>query len=172
MTAGQKAARTRRRRAAATKAALTRKRRVAGKKAAATRRAGGARRAATLLMFQQRNAEEAMGFYASVFPGARIAAIERYGAEEGEREGTVKRADFDLRGHALVFIDSPPVHAFTFTPSISIYVDCVDAAELERAFAALSAGGQVFMPLDDYGFSARFGWVADRYGVSWQLNLP
>ena len=129
-------------------------------------------RVATLLMFQQNNAEEAMNFYASVFAGARIVAIERYGADAAEREGSVKRADFDLRGHALVFIDSPPVHAFTFTPSISIYVDCTGEEELERAFATLSAGGQVFMPLDDYGFSARFGWVADRYGVSWQLNLP
>jgi uncharacterized glyoxalase superfamily protein PhnB len=47
----------------------------------------------------------------------------------------------------------------------------VDHAELEAAFAALADGGQVFMPLDNYGFSTRFGWLSDRYGVSWQLNL-
>jgi len=43
--------------------------------------------------------------------------------------------------------------------------------ELEGAFGRLSEGGEVLMPLDDYGFSARFGWVRDRFGPSWQLNL-
>ena len=69
-------------------------------------------------------------------------------------------------------IDSAVSHGFTFTPSMSIFVDCGSAAELERAFAALAAGGAVLMPLENYGFSTRFGWVNDRFGVSWQLNLP
>ena len=63
-------------------------------------------------------------------------------------------------------------HDFTFTPAMSLFVDCDNTEELERAFAALSEGGKVFMPLDDYGFSKRFGWCSDRFGVSWQLNLP
>ncbi len=54
---------------------------------------------------------------------------------------------------------------------MSIFVDCESPAELERVFAALSDGGEVLMPLDDYGFSQRFGWTNDRFGVSWQLNL-
>ena len=62
-------------------------------------------------------------------------------------------------------------HDFTFTPSISIFVDCDDEAELEEVFEQLSRGGEVLMPIDDYGFSAGFGWVSDRFGVSWQLNL-
>ena len=66
----------------------------------------------------------------------------------------------------------PPVHAFDFTPSLSLFVDCADEAELERLFASLSDGGVVLMPLGDHGFSAGFGWVNDRFGVSWQLNLP
>jgi len=45
------------------------------------------------------------------------------------------------------------------------------AAELERVYAALADGGQALMPLGAYGFSTRFGWVNDRFGVSWQLNL-
>lgn len=68
-------------------------------------------------------------------------------------------------------IDSPVKHGFTFTPSISLFVECESAAELDGAFQQLAAGGQVLMPLDDYGFSARFGWATDRFGVSWQLNL-
>jgi predicted 3-demethylubiquinone-9 3-methyltransferase (glyoxalase superfamily) len=83
----------------------------------------------------------------------------------------VKRADASFGGHALVVIDSPPVHDFTFTPSMSLFVECETVEELNAAFAALSSDGKVFMPPDHYGFSRRFGWCADRFGVSWQLNL-
>ena len=58
------------------------------------------------------------------------------------------------------------------TPSFSIFVDVDDEADLERLFAALGDGGSVMMPRGDYGFSRQFAWVSDRYGVSWQLNLP
>jgi predicted 3-demethylubiquinone-9 3-methyltransferase (glyoxalase superfamily) len=68
--------------------------------------------------------------------------------------------------------DSPVKHAFDFTPSLSFFVDCTSDEEQRRLFAELSDGGAVMMPLDDYGFSKRFAWVADRFGVSWQLNLP
>ena len=84
----------------------------------------------------------------------------------------MKRAEFTLAGHNLACIDSPVKHAFTFTPSMSLFIDCRDEAELEKAFQELSAGGKVLMPLGNYGFSKRFGWVADRFGVSSQLNLP
>jgi predicted 3-demethylubiquinone-9 3-methyltransferase (glyoxalase superfamily) len=57
------------------------------------------------------------------------------------------------------------------TPAISLFVECGDQDELERLFVALAEDGEVFMPLDDYGFSRRYGWVRDRYGVPWQLNL-
>lgn len=50
-------------------------------------------------------------------------------------------------------------------------MECQDEAELDRAFARLSEGGQVLMPVGNYGFSSKFGWVSDRFGVSWQLNL-
>jgi predicted 3-demethylubiquinone-9 3-methyltransferase (glyoxalase superfamily) len=69
-------------------------------------------------------------------------------------------------------IDSSMKHDFTFTPAISLFVNCDTEEELGELFATLSQGGQVFMPLDTYPFSKKFGWVADRYGVSWQLNLP
>ena len=62
-------------------------------------------------------------------------------------------------------------HDFTFTPSISMFVDCDNNIELEDVFNQLSSGGKVLMPLDNYGFSKKFGWVNDRFGVSWQLNL-
>lgn len=125
----------------------------------------------TFLMFTGQ-AEKAMAFYTSVFPGSRIESMDRYGAEEPGREGTVKRAILDLCGTRLMCVDSPPVHAFTFTPSISLFVDCDSEAGLDQAFARLGEEGQVLMPAGDYGFSRRFAWVQDRFGVSWQLNLP
>ena len=128
------------------------------------------RAVATFLMFEGK-AEEAMNLYVSLFKGSEVKSVERYGPGELGAEGSVKRAEFILAGHRMMCIDSPVKHAFSFTPSISLFVECEDAAELERAFAQLSAGGEVLMPLDNYGFSARFGWVKDRFGVSWQLNL-
>jgi predicted 3-demethylubiquinone-9 3-methyltransferase (glyoxalase superfamily) len=125
---------------------------------------------ATHLMFSG-NASAAMELYGSVFPGFRVERIERYRAGEPGPEGTVKRADATLHGHALIFIDSPVKHAFSFTPAVSLFVDCTTRDELESAFSTLSSGGQVLMPLDNYGFSTRFGWCADRFGVSWQLNF-
>ena len=81
------------------------------------------------------------------------------------------RAEFTIAGHRLACIDSPVGNAFTFTPSSSLFVECADEAELDRAFAALSAGVGVLMPPGNYGFSRKFAWVTDRFGVSWQLNL-
>ena len=122
-------------------------------------------RVATHLMFTGK-AAAALELYASVFPAFRVGKLER------APDGTVRRADVAFGAHDLVVIDSPPVHAFDFTPSMSLFVD-LDAAEaLDAAFATLSDGGKVFMPVADYGFSKRFGWCTDRFGVSWQLNLP
>ncbi|OWK43335.1 VOC family protein [Fimbriiglobus ruber] len=125
----------------------------------------------TFLMFEG-TAEAAMNLYVSLFNGSVIGQIERFGPGEQGAEGTVKRADFTLAGHTLRCFDSPVKHAFTFTPAISLFVDCTDEAELRHAFRQLSAGGAVLMPLNNYGFSSQFGWLNDRFGVSWQLNLP
>lgn len=77
----------------------------------------------TFLMFQEGDTQEAMALYESVFPGARIERIERYGPGESGPEGTVKVAHFNLNGHRLMFSDSYVKHEFTFTPSISLFVD-------------------------------------------------
>jgi len=129
-----------------------------------------ARAVATFLMFEGA-AEKAMNLYVSLFSDSQVKRIERYGPGGPGAEGSVKRADFTVGGHELICIDSYVKHAFTFTPSISIFVDCADQAELDKAFSELSADGQVLMPPDNYGFSTKFAWVNDRYGVSWQLNL-
>jgi predicted 3-demethylubiquinone-9 3-methyltransferase (glyoxalase superfamily) len=125
----------------------------------------------THLMFEGA-AEEAMKFYVSLIPGSAIQEIARYGPGEPGAEGSVKMATFTLAGREFICIDSPVKHKFTFTPSVSIFVDCESAAQFDQVFAQLSAGGQVLMPSDNYGFSTKFGWTNDRFGVSWQVNLP
>jgi predicted 3-demethylubiquinone-9 3-methyltransferase (glyoxalase superfamily) len=58
---------------------------------------------------------------------------------------------------------------FSFTPATSFFVTCPSAAEVDRLHDALSQGGSVLMALDRYPFAARYAWVQDRFGVSWQL---
>ena len=129
-------------------------------------------RAVTPFLMFDGVAEAAMGLYISLFDDAEIVAIERYGAGEQGEVGSVKRAEFVLAGQRFICFDSPIEHDFDFTPAFSIFVDCDDYAELQSTFDALAEGGEVLMPLSAYGFSAGFGWVNDRFGVSWQLNLP
>lgn len=117
-------------------------------------------------------AEEAITFYVSLLKNSQIIAIDRYGANEQEPEGTVRLARFTLAGREYMAIDSAAAHNFTFTPAFSIFVTCETESEFEQLYEALSVGGGVLMPVDNYGFSRKFGWLNDRYGVSWQMNLP
>lgn len=54
---------------------------------------------------------------------------------------------------------------------MSLYVHCDTEEEIDALFAQLARDGQIFMPLDRYPLSAKFGWLSDRFGVSWQLSL-
>jgi predicted 3-demethylubiquinone-9 3-methyltransferase (glyoxalase superfamily) len=116
-------------------------------------------------------AEEAINFYMSIFEQSEIVNITRYGPNQTGAEGTVMLATFKLKGQEFMCIDSNIEHDFTFTPALSLYVNCATEAELETLFEKLSSGGQVLMPLDRYPFSAKYAWISDKFGVSWQLNL-
>lgn len=124
------------------------------------------------LMFQGGKAEEAMNYYTSLIEDSEITSISRYGANEAGDEGTVMHATFSLKGQEFMCIDSNVKHAFSFTPSFSIYITCDSEKEINNLYEKLIMDGQALMPLDDYGFSEKFGWINDRFGVSWQLNLP
>lgn len=126
----------------------------------------------TFLMFEG-DAEEAIEFYTSLFDDSEIVRIKKYGPDGPhgpEAEGTVQHALFTLKGRQYMAIDSFG-HDFTFTPSISLFVECDSEEELETLFEKLKDGGEVAMPISNYGFSSKFGWVNDRFGVSWQLNF-
>jgi predicted 3-demethylubiquinone-9 3-methyltransferase (glyoxalase superfamily) len=115
-------------------------------------------------MFQG-EAGPALDFYTATFPDAVVTS-----RTDGE-DGKVEKAVLSLKGQEVMVFDSPPVHAFTFTPAFSFFIECDDEAELARLAAVLAEGGAVLMPLGDYGFSRSFAWVTDRFGISWQLNL-
>lgn len=121
------------------------------------------------LMFDG-NAKEALNFYTSVFPQSEIINITYYKADEPGAEGTVHHAVFALNGQTFMCIDSAG-HDFTFTPAISFYITCDSEQEIDGYFEKLSKDGRILMPLAQYPFSEKFAWLADKFGVSWQLSL-
>jgi len=124
-------------------------------------------------------AEEAINFYTSIFPNSKIEQIIKY--SEGEAGGTpelIKFGTFTLNGTKYMVSESNYNHKWSFTPGVSIFVSCTSEDEIEKLFKAISENdGQIMVPLDnyagngDYGFGDKFGWCADKYGISWQLNL-
>ena len=125
----------------------------------------------TFLTFQKNNAEQAMNFYVELFDNSKVINIQRWGKDGPVEEGRIMHATFNLNGNQFMCSDSPPVHNWDFSPAVSNFIECKNEIELERLFSKLSENGNVTMPLNNYGFSQRFGWVIDQFGVSWQLNL-
>ena len=119
--------------------------------------------AAPFLMFQGR-CEEALTFYAATVPETTIVSLDR------KPDGGVAMARLSVAGLEIMANDSPPVHDFDFTPSSSIFLSVDAPEEVDRLATALSEGGRALMPPGAYGFSRLFGWVQDRFGVSWQIN--
>jgi predicted 3-demethylubiquinone-9 3-methyltransferase (glyoxalase superfamily) len=132
---------------------------------------GGMATSVTPFLMFEGKAEAAANLYVSLFSRSAIRRIERYGAGESGAEGSVKACEFVVAGLPLACFDSPIKHQFTFTPSVSLFVECESEAEFDAVFAELSASGAVMMPPGNYGFSTKFTWISDRFGVSWQLNL-
>jgi predicted 3-demethylubiquinone-9 3-methyltransferase (glyoxalase superfamily) len=122
------------------------------------------------LMFEGR-AEEALNFYIAVIPNSRIDELRRYGPEGPGKEGSVMVGHATLGGLPVMVSDSPVHHAFTFTPSLSLFVEARSDQEFDAITTTLAVGGGFLMAPGAYGFSRRFAWLADRFGVSWQVNL-
>lgn len=103
--------------------------------------------------------EEAMESYVKHFPGSSIERLERFGAGESGREGTVKHGVCSLAGYDLMVMDSSIDHSFAVTPAISLFVSCETQDEVDALWEGLSTGGE----------KGQCGWLTDRYGVSWQI---
>lgn len=119
-------------------------------------------------------AEEAANFYVSVFgQNSGIGNITKYSDEGKEIHGmnaeTVMTVDFHIRGYHFVGLNGGP--HFTFNPSISFFVCCESSDEVIELWDKLSEDGTPLMPLDSYPFSEKYGWIQDKYGLSWQIIL-
>jgi len=115
-------------------------------------------------------AEEAANLYTSIFEVSQMGASTKYVADTPSHKpkGSVMSIGFDLAGIHFVALNGGP--EFSFNPSISFLVRCNIIHEVDVLWEALSDGGKVLMPLASYPFSERFGWVEDKFGVSWQVN--
>lgn len=100
-------------------------------------------------------AKEAASFYCSVFPSSRITA------------DTPMVVTFEAAGQKFMCLNGGP--DFTPNPSISFFVVCETGEEVEQTWTKLLDGGSVMMPLDKYEWSEKYGWLQDKFGISWQL---
>jgi predicted 3-demethylubiquinone-9 3-methyltransferase (glyoxalase superfamily) len=123
----------------------------------------------TSFLWFDNQAEEAMNFYTAIFKDAKIGNVSRYGEAGPGPAGSVMTAAFQLAGQQFMALNGGP--QYTFTPAISFFVNCETELEVDELWAKLTEGGTVLMELGNYPFSEKFGWVADKFGVSWQLML-
>ncbi len=113
-----------------------------------------------------REAIQAAEFYVSLFSDSKVTFTSQI---KDTPSGDCDIVEFQLHGHTFMAISAGP--EFSFTPSISISVQCETEKEIDDLYAQLVEGGKVLMPLQKYDFGPKYCWIADRYGVTWQLNL-
>lgn len=102
------------------------------------------------------DAKEATDFYCAAFPDTEI------------KISTPMVVTFQIKGKTFMALNGGADHRPN--PSISFFNTCESAEEVDRAWAVLLEGGKVLMPIDSYPWSGKYGWIEDRYGVSWQLS--
>lgn len=117
------------------------------------------------------HAEAAADFYTSIFDLSNIGNITRYveaGKEiHGQKPGSVMTVEFVVEGYIMVGLNGDP--QFKLNPSISFMVNCPTVEEVSDLWEKFSGGGTALMPLDSYPFSKRYGWIQDKFGVTWQI---
>ncbi len=116
----------------------------------------------TLMFVGENNgkAEEAVGFYTSLFPDSRPGGMLRYTGAEGETAGNIQHGEFLINDYLLMIMDSSHPHAFGFSEGVSLVVLCDTQEEIDKYWIGLTSGG---------GEESMCGWLKDRYGVSWQI---
>jgi predicted 3-demethylubiquinone-9 3-methyltransferase (glyoxalase superfamily) len=102
-------------------------------------------------------AEEAVNFYVSIFKNSKVMSVSRFGDAGPGPKGSVMSMTFQIEGQVFYALNGGP--AFTFTPAISLFVNCESQQEVDELWEKLSAGGK----------KDRCGWLKDKYGLSWQI---
>jgi predicted 3-demethylubiquinone-9 3-methyltransferase (glyoxalase superfamily) len=111
----------------------------------------------TPFLWFDKEAEEAMHFYVSIFKNSKVKGVTHYGEAGPGPAGTVMTASFELNGQEFVALNGGP--NFKFTEAISFVVNCETQAEVDEFWEKLSAGGK----------TVQCGWLKDKYGLSWQI---
>ncbi len=111
----------------------------------------------TFLWFDK-EAEEAMNYYTSIFPDSKVLSVSRYGDEGPGPKGQVMVANFQLAGQEFMALNGGP--DFKFTEAISLFVNCETQAEVDNYWEKLTANG---------GEESMCGWLKDKFGLSWQI---
>ena len=110
----------------------------------------------TFLWFNDK-AEEAMNFYTSIFKNSKVVSITKYGDAGPGKKGSVMSGIFQIEGQEFYVLNGGP--QYTFTPAISLFVNCETQKEVDELWEKLSEGGR----------KDRCGWLQDKYGLSWQI---
>ncbi len=109
------------------------------------------------------NADEAANYYTSIFKNSTITNKMYFG------DGEVLSVTFQVEGQEFTALNGGS--NLNFTPAISFFIDYDDDKEIDELWQKFSRNGKVLMDLDNYPFSEKYGWIQDKYGISWQLNL-
>ena len=113
-----------------------------------------------------KEAKEATAFYASLFENSQVTHVTTI---SGTPSGDSDIITFTLLGQEFMAISAGPY--FKLNPSISLFVTFDNEHEIEVVWNKLSEGGKVLMPFDKYPWANKYGWIEDKYGLSWQLSM-
>ena len=120
----------------------------------------------TTHLWFDKEASEAGGFYTTLFKDSRVKGTTML---HDTPSGSVDIVTIDLAGQEFTLLSAGPL--FKFTPAVSFLVACSTREEVDELWKELSQGGAALMELGKYPFSERYGWLQDRYGLSWQVML-
>lgn len=124
----------------------------------------------TYCLWFNKEAEDAAKFYSGIFKDVKINEIFRNSVDTPSgKAGTVLTVSLSIEGQQFLGLNGGP--EFKINPSISFFVHCKTEKEVVQLWEKLSENGTVLMPLDKYFFSKKYGWIQDKFGVSWQLIL-
>jgi predicted 3-demethylubiquinone-9 3-methyltransferase (glyoxalase superfamily) len=111
----------------------------------------------TTFLWFDNQAEEAASFYTSIFKNSKITGVSHYGEAGPQPAGSVMSVNFQLDGQEFIALNGGP--QYSFTPAISLFVDCESQAEVDELWDKLTDGGE----------EVQCGWLTDKFGLTWQI---